>query len=66
MQKWEYYRTTTAIIPLNDDQLNALGARGWELVAVTVGLHKAASGFEFERTEFTYFFKRPIEAKKGE
>lgn len=62
MQKWEYYVKTLKLFEFDQDELNKLGARGWELVSV-VGIEIPHTGLE----KFTYFFKRPIEtAKKGE
>ncbi len=46
-QKWEYKFTTQG-----EQEANALGDEGWELVAVTPNSDAAPSGYH-------YYFKRP-------
>jgi hypothetical protein len=53
MTKWEYMTeegrnaTFTEVAPMSEERLNYLGAKGWELVAIT--------------EDFEYVFKRPLE-----
>jgi hypothetical protein len=51
--RWEY-RTEAVFrgVPLSNEQLNALGAKGWELVAFTRSADAIAV--------FHYVFKRPV------
>lgn len=45
MQKWEY----KVVVRVKDDELNILGAEGWELVAVTFNEYGQPSAFYFKR-----------------
>jgi len=45
MQKWEYKVLDAA----NENQLNELGAEGWELIAVTIDSYNGVRRFYLKR-----------------
>jgi hypothetical protein len=53
MQKWEYYKLRSAVVPeVKEEWLNGLGEQGWELIIAI----PADDGFDV-------VFKRPLEEK---
>jgi hypothetical protein len=54
MTQWEYASLMNEG-PAARDDLNAMGAEGWELVSVVAGQHS---------TKILYVFKRPIDKSR--
>jgi hypothetical protein len=61
MTAWEYkLATREEETPLTEEQFNAAGQAGWELIGVVITTHEVVViGRQERRNRIHYFFKRP-------